>query len=249
MGKMQRALRKSEEMRVRAAGDAAESGVAVPLPRGTSMTGGEANPDLVFLTDPKSLQAEQFRMLRDRLLMLSPNEPLKALLVTSGARGEGKSVAAANLACAFAENEERRVVVVDANMRAPSLHDLLALDNQKGLSDYLGGGTMLEMVVQRTRLPNLWALPAGRVASNAQELLAGKRMDDLLARLRRDYDTVIFDTPSADSIGDAAVLAARCDGSIVVVRMERTHRDAAKKAVETLKRSQANVLGVLATGV
>jgi capsular exopolysaccharide synthesis family protein len=149
----------------------------------------------------------------------------------------------------LAEESGRRVVVVDAHLREPSLHALLGVDNQRGLADYLGGGTMLEMVLQRSRLVNLWILPAGRVPTNPAELLGGKRMDDLLARLRRDYDYIVIDTPSVVSTADASVLASRGDGVVLVVRMQRTPREVARHAVELLRKVQANLVGTVLTGV
>ena len=258
MGKMETALRKAEHDRsdvldpargaARGAPGELAGGTATSFAISNSMRG-EIDPHLVALADPRSPQSEQYRALRDRLLAISPEQPLKVVVVTSSVPNEGKSVTCLNVAAVLAEDPTRRVCVVDADLRKPALHKLLGIDNQRGLADYLGGGTMLEMVVQRSRLANLWILPAGRTPPNPSELLGGKRMDDLLARLRRDYDWVVIDTPPVVSTTDAAVLAPRADGTLLVVRMERTPREVARHAVELLKKAKANVLGTVLTGV
>lgn len=262
MGKMQEAMRRAEEARAKnapAVAEPAERGSAAPSPFATAtaasfqisaqMRSGEVDPHLVALTEPRSPLAEQYRTLRTNLMALSPGQPLKIFVVTSSVPNEGKSVTSLNLAAMFAEEVDKRVVVVDADMRKPTLHKLLGIDNQRGLADYLGGGTMLEMVVQRTYLPNLWILPSGRIPPNPSELLGGKRMDDLLARLRRDYDYVLIDTPPVVSTTDAGVLSPRVDGTVLVVRMERTPREVARHAVELLRKARANLVGSVLTGV
>ncbi|MCG3133162.1 MAG: putative tyrosine-protein kinase YveL [Planctomycetes bacterium] len=171
------------------------------------------------------------------------------LVVTSSVPGEGKSVTAANLACVLAEDPDKKVILIDADMRKPTAHRLFGVDNHRGLSDYLSGGSMLEMALQRSRLPNLWVLPAGHSPANPTELLSGKRMEDLVARLRRDYNWVVVDTPPVIATTDAAVLSPRVDGTVLVVRMERTQRDVSKHAVELLRKSRANVVGTVLTGL
>jgi capsular exopolysaccharide synthesis family protein len=261
MGKMQEALRKAEETRTRKveeaqADDAQPTGApadkdatATAFAIAPQLREGEVDPHLVAITEPRSPLAEQYRALRTNLLALGPEHPLKVIVVTSAVAGEGKSVTALNLAACLAEVEGKRVAAVDADLRRPSLHRLMGLDNQRGLADYLSGGTMLEMVLQRSRTPNLWALPAGRTPPNPAELLGGKRMDDLLARLRREYDHVVIDTPPAVATTDAGILAPRCDGTVLVVRMFQTPRSAARHAAELLRKARANVVGTVLTGL
>jgi capsular exopolysaccharide synthesis family protein len=262
MGKMQEALRKAQETRSRKAPAAAEREGAAPAARSAGGAGvttsaaltstaraGDVDPRLVALSAPTSETAEQYRTLKANLLGLSAEAPPKVFAVTGAAPGDGKTVTAVNLACSLAEETGRRVVVIDADMRRPSVHKLLGIDNQRGLADYLSGGTMIEMVLQRSRLPNLWAVPAGRVPPNPAELLGGKGMGDLLARLRRDYDFVVVDTPSVVSSPDAAVLSPRIDVTLVAVRMGETPRGAVRDAVETLRRADATYVAAVLTGV
>src|SRR5882724_746039 len=203
MGKIQEALRKAEETRAQhlETGKAAEAvsgglgaGTATSFALSAALRAGEVDPHLVALTEPRSPHADQYRALRDGLLAAQSAQPVKVFVITSAVAHEGRTVTALNLACTLAEDTTKRVVVVDADLRKPALHKLLGIDNQRGLADYLAGGTMLEMVIQRSRLQNLWAMPSGRVPPNPAELLGGKRMDDVLARLRRDYDYVVIDT-------------------------------------------------------
>lgn len=209
----------------------------------------DVDPHLVPVADPHSPLSEQYRALRTNLLALAGPAKWKVFVVTSSVPGEGKSVSSANLACTLAEQPDRKVVLVDADMRKATQHKLFAVDNQRGLSDYLAGGSMLEMSLQRSRLANLWVLPAGRAPANPAELLSGKRMEDLLARLRRDYDFVVIDTPPVVSTTDAAVLSPRADGTLLVIRMGVTQRDVVKHAAELLKKSRANVVGTVLTGL
>lgn len=256
MGKMQEALRKAEEARSRGADAAVAPGAATSAGTGTAtsfaisgaMRGGEVDPHLVTMTEPHSGAADQYRALAAELLALSPAQPFKVFMVTSSVPNEGRSVTALNLACAIAEKSGKRVIAVDADLSNPGLHRLLGIDNQRGLADYLSGGTMIEMVIQRSRVSNLWALPAGRTPPNPGELLGGKRMDDLLARLRRDYDFVVIDTAAVVSTSDASVLAPRADATLLVVRMERTPREVARHAVGLLKTAKANLVGTVLTG-
>jgi capsular exopolysaccharide synthesis family protein len=264
MGKMQEALRKAEEERARrtaagerpverdvrsAAGGGFGTGLATSVALATGPRLGDIDPHLVALTEPESEKAEQYRTLRTNILAMSEPAHPKVVVVTSSVHGEGKSITTANLACSLAEESGKRIVVVDADMRKPTMQKLLGIDNQRGLADYLCGGTILDMVLQRTRLPNLWAVPAGRVPPNPGELLGGRGMDDLIARLRRDYDHVLIDATPIGGDVDAAVLSPRADVSLLVVRMGSTHRDVVRNAVAALHRAGAKAIGSVLTAV
>ena len=267
MGKMHDALKKAQQARhgggsVEVAGPAepapAERPVAPAPPaaaeRPTAVTiapsfRGDVDPHLVSLVDPHGAHAEQYRTLRTNLLAAMPDKQVQVVVITSSMPREGKSFSSAKLACAMAEDPERKIELVDADLRKPTQHKLLGLDNQRGLSDYLTGGTMLEMVLQRCRLPNLWVMPAGRMPPNPSELLGSKRMDDLLTRLRRDYDFVVIDMPPVNATTDPGVLVPRVDGAVLVVRMNQTPREAARRAIEQLHKARGTVLGLLLTAL
>lgn len=251
MGKMDQALKKAVEARgdKGAAAGRAGAGTASAFAIASQLRTGDLDPNLVVLGATESPQAEGYRRLKGNLKALAPEVTLQVMVVTSAVEGEGKTVTAANLACVFAEEEGRQVVLVDADFRNPRLHELLIVDNQHGLSDYLQGGTMLEMVLQRSRLPNLWVIPAGRAPSDPVELFDGKRAEDLVARLRRDYDYVIIDTPAISEYADAGLLGPKTDGALLVVRLNHTDRDHAKKGHDMLRQAGVKVVGCVVSDV
>lgn len=253
MGKMHDALKKAQHARPHDAEGAAQDGSATAdRPTAAAMAGSfrsDLDPHLVCLTDPDGFHSNQYRILARNLRSVGETQAAGVVVMTSALPGEGKSLSAANLACALAENPESKVALVDADLMDPSMHVLFGLDNHRGVSDYLAGGTMLELVVQRCRLPNLWVLPAGHVPPDSTELLGGKRMDDLLVRLRRDYDHVVIDVPAVSTSPDAGVLGPRCDGAVLVVRMYSTAQDVAKSAIAHLQETETVVLGLVLTGL
>jgi capsular exopolysaccharide synthesis family protein len=263
MGKLHAALKKADQKRPRAPAPPAASAhapastsISVDGETAMSSTGpvyipaslrGDVDPRLVVLSEPVSPIAEAYRAARESLRAVAKERSWKAFAVTSAASGEGRTISVANLACALSEDPDLKVVVVDADLRSPALHTLLGVDNQRGLSDYLSGGTLLEMALQRSRLTNLWVLPAGHAPANPAELITGNRAEDLGARLRRDYDLILFDTPSLAAATDAVSLGGRMDGTLLVVRMGRTPRDEVKAAADLLAKSGIEVAGTLLT--
>ena len=241
MGKMFEALKKAEKQRTRMLKKAGQDPAVV------TAGDGEIDTHLVAYFDRMSPLSEQYRTLRTNLRSSDPASPPKTVVVTSSIPEEGKSITVLNLAVTCADDPDARVVVVDADLRKPSVHRYFGLDNQRGLSDYLAGNVMLELVLQRSRLPNLTILPAGRPPANPTELLSGKKMDDLLSRLNRDFSTVLIDTPPIVSLTDAAVVAPKTDGALLCVRMGSTPREVVGKAVDLLKKARARVLGTVLT--
>ena len=204
MGKMFEALKKAEKQRLKLIAKAGDD------PAALSLADGEIDPHLITYFDRMSPISEQYRELRNNLTSLHADNPPRTIVITSSEHGEGKTVTALNLAITFADDRERRVMLVDADLRRPTVHRMIGVDNQKGLADYLAGNVMLELVLQRTRLPNLSILPAGRLPANPTELLSGSKLRDLVKRLSRDYGIVIIDTPPLQSLEDAPiVLSAR----------------------------------------
>jgi capsular exopolysaccharide synthesis family protein len=243
MGKIFEALKKAEKERVKLIKKAGQD------PSALAHGDGEVDPHLVAYFDRMSPITEQYRSLKTNIAALHEDNPPKAIVFTSANAGEGKTTTALNLAVTLADDRETRVVVVDADLRRPRVHMMLGLDNNKGLADYLTGNVMLELVLQRSRLPNLHVLPAGRLPGNPTELLAGKKMDDLFERLTRDFAHVLVDAPAISRHTDAAVLASKTDGAVLVLKMRETPKKDVLRATDLLQKARVNLLGTVLTHI
>lgn len=207
------------------------------------------NPYLVLFHEPAGFRAEQIRGLRNRLVAMNPDGEAKTLVVTSAVRGEGKSVAAINLAMAFAELERQQVVLVDADLRRPAIENYLNINPQAGLSDLLLGRTALERVLRPAGYRNLQILGAGARVENPAEILGPSRLDELFNRLKERFQYVVIDTPPVLPSTDAGVLASRADGTLLVLRLEHSSKIHSLDALRRLQDLGANVLGSFVTEV
>jgi non-specific protein-tyrosine kinase len=214
---------------------------------GRSLADNAQSGTLTMLADPRSPAAEAYRSLAANLQFAYADRHLQIIGVTSPAAGEGKSTTVANLAVALAEGG-RRVIVVDADLRRPSLHTLFGLDRQEGLSNLLLGD-QTSIPLQDTAAPGVRLLASGPTPTNPLEVLASRRFDQMLALARAQADFVLVDTAPAGALADAAVLAPRLEGMLLVVSAGRTKRDLARRAREQLERVNANLLGVVLTDV
>ncbi len=201
------------------------------------------NPYLVLFHEPASYRAEQIRALRNRLVALNPDGEPKTLVVASARREEGKSITALNLAMAMAELERHRVVIVDADLRRPQIESYMNMNPDLGLSDLLMGNASLDRVLRPAGYRDLMVLGAGSRVENPAEVLGTSRLDELFSRLKERFQYVIIDTPPVLPCTDAGVLAARADGTLFVLRLEKTLKGQAKTALRTLQDLGANVLG------
>lgn len=199
---------------------------------------------LITITNPKSIISEQFRMLRANIHFSLHEQEVKKILVTSSSPGEGKSTVAVNLAVVFAQ-ENKRVLIVDADMRKPTLHHTFKIFNTNGLSNYLSKLSTLKEVIQETFIPNLYVLTSGPIPPNPSELLASKNMEILLKSTEIMFDVVIFDVPPVLSVSDAQILASKCDGTLLVVRFGKTEKKQSLKAKNILLSSRAKIIGVV----
>lgn len=206
--------------------------------------------DLVLVSDPRSAAAEAYRTLRVNIQFASPDHPLRTILATSAGPDDGKSTTLANLAIALAETGAP-TLLVDCDLRRPSLHTLFGLPNEAGLTSLMLAGTAMPdaagLPLQATVVPNLRLLPSGPLPPNPAELLASRRMADLLTLLAEQATYVLFDTPPILAVADAAVLAPRVDGVLLVVRAGKTRRDLAVKARKMLEQVKANLVGAVLT--
>ncbi|MEU0516485.1 polysaccharide biosynthesis tyrosine autokinase [Streptosporangium sp. NPDC006007] len=197
---------------------------------------------LIVRDQGRSSRSEAFRSLRTNLQFIGVDRQPKSLVVTSCLPGEGKSSTSANLAITLAQ-AGWRVILVDGDLRRPSIPRYLGIEGAVGLTDVLIDKAQLPDVIQTWSEPNLSILPSGRIPPNPSELLGSQGMRQLLARLTEAYDMVIVDAPPLLPVTDAATLAAVCDGTLLVARYGRTRQEHVTRAVEMLSSINARVVG------
>ncbi len=197
---------------------------------------GRWNPDpsaLVFINGDENTEGKEvFRTLRTRLYQVRAVQPLKTVLVTSALPGEGKTFVTSNLAQSLIRQRERRVLLIDADLRAPNLHTPLGAPLTPGLSDYLLGEVDELGILQRGRDENLFLIPGGKSAPNPNELLANGKLERLLERLSPVFDWILMDSAPTIPVSDTTILAKMCDGLLMVVRAGSTPFDLAQKACQ-----------------
>jgi len=200
-----------------------------------------------MLVDPHSPAAEAFRSLAANLQFAYADRQMQTIGVTSAAEGEGKSTTVANLAVALAQSG-RRVIVIDADLRRPGQHTLFGVQREDGLANVLLSD-LAQLPLQDTQISGVRVLSSGPSPANPLEALASRRFDQVLALARSQADFVLVDTPPAGALADAAVVAPRLEGMLLVVSAGHTKRDLARRAREQLARVNANMLGVVLTDV
>jgi len=188
--------------------------------------------------------SEAIRAVRTAVLFASADEGARSIVVTSTGPHEGKTLVASSLAIALAQTGQR-TIVLDADMRRPRMHEALGRSQEPGLSNLLVGDSVLTDAVRPTTIQNLWILPAGHIPPNPAELLGSKKYDELLAELKRRFDTVIIDAPPVMPVTDAALLAHTAGGVLFVIGAEMTPRQSAAAAIEQLSNANAKFLGAV----
>jgi succinoglycan biosynthesis transport protein ExoP len=205
--------------------------------------------ELITQSRPQSQMAESYRALRTSLLLSNLGAPPKVIMVTSALPQEGKSTTSINCAVVLAQKGVR-VLLIDADLRRPSIHKTLGMGPRSGLSNVLTGSTTLEQAITRPEiLPNLHVLPAGTPPPNPAELLASTNMRDVLIELREKYDHIVLDTPPTLSVTDAVVLSPRADAIVLVIRSGHTTKQALRRSRDILMQVNAKVSGVLLNAV
>ncbi|ANE82184.1 protein tyrosine kinase [Mycobacterium adipatum] len=203
------------------------------------------NVAISFDTDNSAI-AEAFRKLRTNLQFLAVDNPPRVIVVTSSMPSEAKSTTAVNLALALAE-ADHNVVLIDGDLRRPTLHKKLDLVGTVGLSTVISGVSSLSEAMQKTRFPRLTVLTSGVVPPNPSELLASQAAKTLLSELKDEFDYVIIDSTPLLAVTDAAILAAGADGVLMMVRFGQTKRDQLAHAVSNLEDVGAPLLGAVLT--
>jgi polysaccharide biosynthesis transport protein len=205
--------------------------------------------ELITQVRPQSQMAESYRALRTSLLLSNLGAPPKVIMVTSALPQEGKTTTSINCAVVLAQ-KGIRVLLIDADLRRPSIHKTLGMGPRSGLSNVLTGSATLENAITRSPiLPNLDVLPAGTPPPNPAELLASTNMRDVLLQLRGQYDHIVVDTPPTLSVTDAVVLSPRADAIVLVIRSGQTTKQALRRSRDILMQVNAKVSGVLLNAV
>lgn len=186
--------------------------------------------------------AEAFRSIRTNVLFSSAQEGSRSIVVTSSAPGEGKTMVASNLAIAIAQSNQR-VLLIDADMRRPRVHESFSCPQEPGLSNVLVGKAKASEAIQKSDVPGLWLLPAGHLPPNPAELLGSSRCREFLVSLGGHFDWVVLDSPPVMAVTDAAVLAHFASGVLFVVGAEMTSRHVAARAVDQLDSAKARFVG------
>lgn len=200
---------------------------------------------LVTITDPRSPASEAYRTLRTNLSFFSLDKPLRTLVVTSPAAGEGKSTTIANLAVTMAQSG-RRTILVDTDLRRPTLHELFDLQMSPGLTN-LVMEEVGDLPLQKTAVENLWLLSSGPKPPNPADLLGAARMEQIIAQLADRADIVLFDAPPVMAAADAAILGAKADGVLLVIQAGKTRRDHSERARELLEKAKVRIVGAALT--
>jgi capsular exopolysaccharide synthesis family protein len=188
--------------------------------------------------------AEAFRGLRTNILFSNVEEGSRTLVVTSTGPSEGKTMVASNLAVGMAQAGQR-VLLIDADMRRPRSHEVFSLKVDPGLSNLLVGAAKASEVVQRSAVPGLWVLPAGKTPPNPAELIGSKRFAELLNSLKEHFDLIVIDTPPVMAVTDAAIAAHRAHGVLFVIAADQTSRHAAQQALDQLEHARARFVGAV----
>ena len=192
---------------------------------------------------PKSVAAEAYRSLRTNIQYSSFDNKYQTLVVTSANPGEGKTTVAGNLALALAQGESK-VILVDCDMRRPSIHKTFKISNTYGISDLLVGNKKMESVAHKYN-DNLTIVPSGKIPPNPAEMLGSKAMTAFLEEMKKHFDYIVLDTPPLQAVADAQILSTKVDGSLIVVRAGVTKKDAVHNAVSIINKVNGNIIGTV----
>lgn len=199
--------------------------------------------ELITQKHPKSPVSEAYRTIRTNVQFSAINKDLKTIVITSATANEGKSTTISNLGVVMAQAGQK-VVIMDCDFRNPTQHKIFALPN-KGLSNCIAMNKSVMEIIQHTDMEGLDVLTSGPVAPNPSEILSSKRMDEVLEVLGREYDYVLIDTPPILPVTDAAVMAAKVDGVIMLTAWERISPEVAREAKNRLMQAGANIIGAI----
>lgn len=208
--------------------------------------------ELITYDDPKSVISESFITLRTNIQFMNANKRLKSLLVASSLPGEGKSWISSNLAVSFAQLG-RKVLLIDADLRKGRISEVFETKKEPGLSNYLSETTedevfyndSLQMVIRKTKEPNLFVIPAGTYPPNPSKLLVSMQMKKLIEVLERNFDMIIIDGTPCELVADSKIISRIVDSTIVVTEYNKTKKETLKKTVNGIRNVGGNIIGIV----
>ena len=215
----------------------------IPRFNGKSL-GSKNGNQLIFINDPESLATEAFRTFRTRIQYALTENKVKTILITSTAPREGKSTVSSNLSVSFAKSK-MKTLLIDCDLRAPSIQTLFDIKGARGLSEYLSENIELEGCIKKSVMPNLDIIVAGKIPPDPAELLSSPQMEALVNKVKNLYDVVIIDTPPIMTVADAEIVTKYVELSILVVSANKTELDWMKESIDLLKKGKSQFYGVL----
>ena len=200
---------------------------------------------IITYKSPKDPISESFRNMRTNITFSNIDQEMRVLTVTSVGKGEGKSTIIANYAVALAQSK-KKVVLVDCDLRRPRIHRFFDQPNRRGLTNVLLREAAITEAIQSTEVENLYLVSSGPIPPNPSEILASKRLVEVIEKLKEAFDYILIDAPPVGVVTDAAVLSRVTDGFIVVAAIGVTNKEGVKMALDTLRNVNANIIGVVA---
>jgi len=204
---------------------------------------------VIAYVDKTSFIAEQFRVLRTNLYSLSPENPLKTIAITSTQAEEGKTITISNMAFTLSLDTEKKVVLIDADLRRPTIHRIFNISRKPGLSDVLLGKTDVEHLVKKPVVGNLYIIPSGTIISNPSEILNSAKFQETLNMLKEKFSYILFDTPPVLNVTDATVLGVHCDAVLLVVKAGVTQKNLIEEALNSLISAQVKPKACIVTNM
>ena len=199
---------------------------------------------IISYNDPKSVISEQYRSIRTNIEYSNVDQNTKTILVTSSDKNEGKTTTVSNLAVSFA-NLNKKVLIIDCDLRNPSIHKMFRLNNIYGLTDILAKDRAVDKCIQETELKNLYVLTAGAIPPNPAEILSSEKMKNLIEDLKNIYDYIFIDTPPIGLVTDAGALSSFIDGVVLVVKSESVEKKYLEETKKKLDAVDARILGAI----
>ena len=199
---------------------------------------------IISYNDPKSVISEQYRAIRTNIEYSNVDQNTKTILVTSSDKNEGKTTTVANLAVSFA-NLNKKVLLIDCDLRNASIHKMFKINNIYGLTDILAKDRAVDKCIQKTELENLYVLTAGAIPPNPAEILSSEKMKNLIEDLKNIYDYIFIDTPPIGLVTDAGVLSSFTDGVVLVVKSESVEKKYLEETKKKLDAVDARILGAI----